>query len=104
MFKLHFSTIQTVEYNSRRVVSSINLRREKDAEMQEYRTALSQGRIRAGDPIVRHFSTIDAKTFVIEQRLSISIHIDGKDWTSKFDPCLIALACGLRYRMSLTYL
>ncbi|KAL8906714.1 MAG: hypothetical protein Q9207_001840 [Kuettlingeria erythrocarpa] len=49
--------------------------------MGRYLMRLARGDFAAGDPIVRQYLTIDANHFAIEQRISVYLCGDSKDWT-----------------------
>lgn len=83
MFELNIITIQTAEYTTRRDVRSEQRRSDNIDAMERYVLGLTLGDVATGDPIVRHFSTIDATHFAIEQRVSIYLHIEGRKWTRK---------------------
>ena len=88
MFKLNITTIEMAENTKRRDISSEERRKSNDASMKDYIRRLLSGGATTGDPIVRHFSTIDATHFVIEQRISVYLHLDGRHWTSRHDRLL----------------
>lgn len=83
MCKLDITTIQTAENVRRRGVSAEQRRRANDSSMESYVLKLLLQEVATGDPIVRHFSTIDATCFAIEQRLSLYLHECGNNWTGE---------------------
>jgi hypothetical protein len=83
MLELHITTLLTAEYTTRRDISSEQLRGVNNSTMERYIMGLLVGDIATGDPIIRHFSTIDATHFAMEQRISISLHVDDHNWTSE---------------------
>ena len=89
MLTLNITTVQLLEVSARRDTSSERQRSANDAGMEQYIMSLLRGDAATGEPIVRDFWTIDATSFVIEQRISIYLqeHEEhGSDWTCKCDP------------------
>lgn len=83
MFKLNLTTVQVAEQTRTQEIGSEKQRIVNDAAMETYTKQLVLGNAAPGDPIVRHFSTIDATHFVIEQRISIYLHENDQNWTGK---------------------
>ncbi|KAL9627124.1 MAG: hypothetical protein Q9164_007697 [Protoblastenia rupestris] len=62
-----------------------SIRKQDKADMTLYSSELSKGQFRVGDPIVRHYSTLNERFFAIEQKVSIHIQNYGKSWIGKSD-------------------
>lgn len=98
LLTLNVTTIQLLDPNNCRDISSERRRNANNANMERYIIGLLRREAVTGDPVVRDFWTTDSASFLIEQRISIYLQEDGEqtnDWTCKHD--LFRLnGCGLQ--------
>ncbi|KAG8529127.1 uncharacterized protein KY384_005762 [Bacidia gigantensis] len=83
MLTLNVTTVQLLEPSARRDTSSERQRNANNVGMEHYIMSLLRGEAATSDPVVRDYWTVDAKSFVIEQRISIYLQTDeerGDGW------------------------